>query len=1048
MEGAPKLCADLLRQSAWDETARRELASLCQERDPEIFFEGLLNLAGRREKAGHDQAALSIYENISDPKTGVSSRAQARRDALLGHGAFGARAEVLSRRFFGEATAPAGLLAMAGAQAIFSITRSALLLRLLAAPASPLTRGFAARALASVGGFALEAPAFVALGRGARLVLGENIPHPEISHELAASYLSLGMLKLGGAAIRKPGLLHDGAQVAGLMSAHALESRLGLRPASAFGDSLIDSLVTLLQLKVGGRALQGALGEAYAIRLRELDLRSRSAGLPPLPKLPTSEALAGTTPSFQAMQAGRENILRMEEFGESGAPRPQRSVAADRAAPWRSPILDRLSELQVPEHRDCLEIEIYDKGISSHSSRAKLLEIELRVDLIFRNHSWLSQAEVRLTDGAKLVYYRGPNGYLRQVEVQAEATAQNLTLPDRTHALTLFGEWQSPSSGIKLPERLSALREGLRLSHREVAEKVSLLTGEPKAANTIRGYESSSDQAIPLRTLKALSEVYRIDLRELIAISNQTRFPEISPEAWSTGPYPLYIEDKSDLRRLEYFERADPGRKSFGWIVYSQRKNPFRYFYTRDFRNIVGMESGIVDAEENRLYPSLHAIRGLAENLQLNASALIDAANRTFHPELNMAALFPGMSLHLDPNSQDAALVQGYAKNPGTLGQTLFAFRKSQASPVTAREMSRREGFAPTYWREAELGFHEPKARDWPEWYRFLKSRQLSLDSLKPWLSYLDRFQENAKEAGRRLGPWTPKPTALPLQDRLLQLREARDLGRTDVARLVSEMTGEPCLWTGIRGYEEETPRMSFRVLRALAEIYQVDVRDLVVDSNRGRFSDIPESQWRTPRYPIYLERDSDVERLQFFRKTDPKRQSLGWAIFAGRKNPLHYLNLSDLEASSGLATKALGRLETNQDYPTPRVLKLLTDSLAISESKLLEAANRTFHPSFPWSPNLFARHFYLQPHSQDAEKLRMYLATPNSLGQKLFEFRKSLPGHPSVEETAKLYGATEKWWNERELNQVGINSRNRWKWEQVLDRIPELKNKIFGISR
>ena len=72
----------------------------------------------------------------------------------------------------------------------------------------------------------------------------------------------------------------------------------------------------------------------------------------------------------------------------------------------------------------------------------------------------------------------------------------------------------------------------------------------------------------------------------------------------------------------------------------------------------------------------------------------------------------------------------------------------------------------------------------------------------------------------------------------------------------------------------------------------------------------------------------------------------------------------------------------------------------------------------------------------------------PGTIGQMLFEYRKGLPGHPSVEEVAKRLGTTEAWWNERELNRVGIHSRNRRRWEEVLDRAPELKSKIFGTSR
>ncbi|HKY61958.1 MAG TPA: hypothetical protein VJR29_00930 [bacterium] len=1059
MEGARQICTGLLSQAAWAPSTRRALEALSREKDSELLGEGLLHLAGREEKAGREAKALAIYEAIATrgargfspalptaigeaglkplATNPIIARALRRREALLGRGNFGDRAEVLAGHFFREATEPSSLIAMAGAQAVYGLTRGALLFRLLSAPESALTRGFAAKSLASLGGFALEAPAFVALGRGARRALGRNFPEPGFGQELATSYISLGMLKVGGATARSitaglgarvplPRLIQDGAMLGGLMAAHGLEARWGLRAAGSFDDSLLDSVVTLLQLKVGGRVLSSALGEAHATRQRELEFRIQSAA-------PRFRRFAGARAAAFAGGPGVP-ILMMESFDDTGSSSAPRQAPAA-SAPLPTFILDRIAEIRVPEDCSRLAIEIYDRSYTHTSSRSQMLDIEIRMDRIFQGHPWLQNAEVRLMDGSKLVYHRRP----QQAPPSPAA---------RSHELSLHGYWRPPARLGPLPQHLRNLRESYRLSPSQVAERVAKLTGEAKEAKTILTYERSSAQAIPLKTLRALAEIYQADIRDLIAASNRTRFPKIEEKAWTTESYPIYLEDKSDLRRLEHFARRDPRRNSFGWLVFSRRKDPFRYFYTRDFREAVGMESGLVDAEENRRYPSWQAVQGLARTLRFRPQELIDAANRTFYPELDMAALFPGQSLHLDLNSKDADLVRTYAKNPGTLGQTLFGYRKGQAEPIGANELSQREGFSTQHWREAEQGLHEPNDRTWQDWYRFLKARGLSTGPVRPWLETLDRYQENAAEAGRRLGPWTPRATALPLPARLRKLREDAGLGRSAVAAMVTEMTGEPCLWTGIRDYEESTPKMSFKVLRALAEIYRADVRDLVVDSNRGRFPDLEERLWLLPRYPIYLERDSDVERLRFHAGSAAGRRGLGWKIFAARKNPLGYQNLADLEARTGIGVKALGRLETNQDYPTPRVLSLLSEALEIPQAQLIEAANRTFHPEFDWKRIRFGRSFYLQPHSQDARKLALYLAQPGSLGQILFEYRKGQPGHPSVGEMAQRFGTTEAWWNERELNEVGITSRNRWRWEEVLDREPKLKNRIFGTSR
>src|SRR5918996_4239474 len=182
-------------------SAQREMESLGRERDAELYHEGLLSLASRLERGDHDELALAIYQAQSETLaqnselSGLQSRSTIRRDALLGRGDTGARAEVLARRFFREAASPSALVGMAGAQAVFGVTRMALLSRLAASPtASVLTRGAGARFVASAGAFMIEAPSFAAFTRLANAGFGrrQDWSLRTIGHEVASSYLTLG----------------------------------------------------------------------------------------------------------------------------------------------------------------------------------------------------------------------------------------------------------------------------------------------------------------------------------------------------------------------------------------------------------------------------------------------------------------------------------------------------------------------------------------------------------------------------------------------------------------------------------------------------------------------------------------------------------------------------------------------------------------------------------------------------------------------------------------------------------------------------------------
>src|SRR5207237_1212255 len=112
---ASRIPLDALRAIVADLKSRQELETLSQERDPELFFEGLLAFGTRQEQAGNTELAARVYaaivshggagseggpasqslmtlessHQLSYPNDSIRSRAQSRLNAILGQGGFG-----------------------------------------------------------------------------------------------------------------------------------------------------------------------------------------------------------------------------------------------------------------------------------------------------------------------------------------------------------------------------------------------------------------------------------------------------------------------------------------------------------------------------------------------------------------------------------------------------------------------------------------------------------------------------------------------------------------------------------------------------------------------------------------------------------------------------------------------------------------------------------------------------------------------------------------------------------------------------------------------
>lgn len=312
------------------EAGLAELGQLARETDAELFQEGLLSLAARMESQGRHEAALRIYSCLaeySEARPPLRERARTQMNAIVGVGALGPRAEFLMRNLAREATEPSSLLALGVAGMAFRLTRLAALGRLAASPASnALTRGFGARALASLAGFSVEAPAFTLVGRFGAEALGrrQDWSGSAIRRDLASSFLTLGSLKLAGWASR--GLLQrvhgfepvtgftarlfpQVGMLGGILLGHRLEEGLGLRERRDGATTLVDSLALLLQFHVAGRLSSQALGPRFAGWERSLDLQTETIAARNSPGGGAPRLPAFATAGMLAVEANRETTL-------------------------------------------------------------------------------------------------------------------------------------------------------------------------------------------------------------------------------------------------------------------------------------------------------------------------------------------------------------------------------------------------------------------------------------------------------------------------------------------------------------------------------------------------------------------------------------------------------------------------------------------------------------------------------------------------------------------------------------------------------------------
>lgn len=272
------------------------------------------------------------------------------------------------------------------------------------------------------------------------------------------------------------------------------------------------------------------------------------------------------------------------------------------------------------------------------------------------------------------------------------------------------------------------------------------------------------------------------------------------------------------------------------------------------------------------------------------------------------------------------------------------------------------------------------------------------------------------------------------LGEYLKHLRELSQLGVSELLPRLETALGYPISEPTYRKYEQgRIQEIPLPVLAELARIYKVDPRKLIIISNRSRFSELSPDLWQGSRYPLYLEKDSDVLRVKNFALTDARRRSLGYLLYEFRKNPFQPMEMVTLESVLGYADKAYPTIELNKAYPTFERLRKIAQVTGRSLDEILEAANQTWHADLDIQAVLGAQ-VYIEPLSDDRQRIMDYRKNPGTLGQRLFVWRKR-QGF-TMAEAAEYANISEPSWREREQNIVDVEGLSLRTWLDLFDKL------------
>lgn len=317
-------------------------------------------------------------------------------------------------------------------------------------------------------------------------------------------------------------------------------------------------------------------------------------------------------------------------------------------------------------------------------------------------------------------------------------------------------------------------------------------------------------------------------------------------------------------------------------------------------------------------------------------------------------------------------------------------------------------------------------------------------------------FEQDLREKMRLVGVWEPPFSLVKLRygEEMKRLRRKKGLSQEELASQLSKISGEIHGGGLISAHETGTLHiMPLATLSYLAKIFGVDLRRLIFISNLNRFPEINPSEWMLETYPLYIESQADLDRLAYFRQHDPERKSLGFRVYAARKNPWRIMNMVEIAENMGTSSNLFARLEVNENYPALTTLQALGTVLNLPLNDLLRWANETYYPELVLK-NLFGERGIHISNARERELILHYQAEPGSLGEAMFVFRKTHANFPTSEEMSRKLGRHDAFWSDREWNRFPLELRKAREWmdifmqaEMPFDRLME-KLASLGMSQ
>lgn len=268
--------------------AGRQLHSLAQASDPQLFLRDLLALGREWQSQGETQNAAAVFHYLveTQAKSPLGQEAASRLELLQGGGSRAERLELQTQTFLGQATDWKLIVPMMAASSFYHLSHRAIFTQLSrgAGRAGSFTAS-QARLLSGAGAFVGETTVFSLGTRSLLAASGAPVAWDvaSVGQDWLRAGLTLGVLKGAGkigahgsrhyAAWRgqapwryrdqaAASLLRHGSGYLGLVGAHYLEAELGLAPHSS--TPWLDGLSAYLSLTLGAKLGYQVLGPKFA----------------------------------------------------------------------------------------------------------------------------------------------------------------------------------------------------------------------------------------------------------------------------------------------------------------------------------------------------------------------------------------------------------------------------------------------------------------------------------------------------------------------------------------------------------------------------------------------------------------------------------------------------------------------------------------------------------------------------------------------------------------------------------------------------------------